>query len=84
MQQTVASQALVTIFKTMPQKDQRAFKQWIVEHQEEIETATFKDDFDTEREDFLKLSAYGLSRAYSDDEPEYTLEDCMELNANAK
>ena len=47
-----------------------------------FEIATFKDDFDTEREDFLKLSAYGLSRAYSDDEPEYTLDDCIELNPN--
>jgi hypothetical protein len=79
MQQTVASRALVTIFKTMPKKDQKAFKQWIVEHQEEIEMETFKDDSDKEREDFLKLSAYGLSRAYSDDEPEYTLDDCLEL-----
>jgi hypothetical protein len=84
MQQTVASQALVTIFMTMPKKDQKAFKQWIIEHQEEIETETFKENFDSERIDFLKLSAYGLNRAYSDDEPEYTLEDCIELNTEIK
>jgi hypothetical protein len=29
------------------------------------------------REDWLRFSAQGLERAYGDDEPEYTLADCI-------
>ena len=35
---------------------------------------------DQEREDWYRLSAQGLARAYGDDEPEYTLADIKELN----
>jgi hypothetical protein len=36
--------------------------------------------FDQEREEMLSLSLRGLSRAYGDDEPEYTEADVRERN----
>ncbi len=38
---------------------------------------TVIDESDTARDEFLKLSSDNLSRAYGDDEPEYTIEDCI-------
>jgi hypothetical protein len=38
------------------------------------------DSFEAEREDWLRLSLLRLSRAYGDDEPEYTVEDLKEVN----
>jgi hypothetical protein len=35
---------------------------------------------DSEREDFYELAAQGLSAAYSDDEPEYSLADIKDTN----
>ena len=74
--QTATSRALVTIFRTMQKTDQKAFFEWIKKHEKEIETDTLGNDLE-EREDFLKLSALGLSRAYGNDEPECSLKDCV-------
>ncbi len=38
------------------------------------------DQEDTEREEWLNFSASSLNAAYSDDEPEYTLDDLIEIN----
>ena len=35
---------------------------------------------DTEREEWYRLGAQGLARAYGDDEPEYTAADIKEWN----
>ena len=35
---------------------------------------------DAEREDWYRLGAQGLARAYGDDEPEYTMADVKRLN----
>lgn len=44
--QTASSQALVTIFKTMPKTDQKAFFEWIKTHEKEIETDTFDSEIE--------------------------------------
>lgn len=38
------------------------------------------DGDDAEREAWLRFSASHLNSAYSDDEPEYTLDDLIEIN----
>jgi hypothetical protein len=38
------------------------------------------DSLEAERDDWLRLSLQGLSLAYGDDEPEYTLDDLKEVN----
>ncbi len=35
---------------------------------------------DTERDEWLNFSASSLNAAYGDDEPEYTLDDLIEIN----
>lgn len=45
-----------------------------------IITVVPDDLVDTEREDWIRLSYYALSRAYGDDEPEYTLDMIKEWN----
>jgi hypothetical protein len=82
--QTATSQALVLIFRKMPLPDRKAFYEWIKVHEKEIESDTIDYDLEEERNDFLNLSASGLNRAYSDDEPEYSIEDCVEINPNFK
>lgn len=37
-------------------------------------------DADAERDEWLRFSAAGLNAAYGDDEPEYTLDDLIEIN----
>jgi hypothetical protein len=41
---------------------------------------TVLSQHDSEHEDWLRLSAKGLASAYSDDEPEYTLDSIIEMN----
>lgn len=70
-----ASSALITLFKTLSLQEQKKVAKWIKEHESELLV-------NEQKEDFFKLSAQGLNRAYGTDEPEYTLEDCLELNPN--
>ncbi len=70
-----ASSALITLFKTLPLQEQKKVAKWIKEHESDL----FVDE---ERADYIKLSSQGLNRAYGADEPEYTLDDCIELNSN--
>ena len=43
-------------------------------------TVTVLSEEDQEREDWYRLGAQGLARAYGDDEPEYTAADIKEWN----
>ena len=82
--QTATSRALVTIFRTMPKNDQLAFAEWIKKHEKEIENSSLSNDLEEEKNNFLNLSAVGLNRVFSDDEPTYSLEDCIEIKSNLK
>ena len=37
-------------------------------------------ELDEEREEWFRFAAASLARAYGDDEPEYTLDDLIEIN----
>ena len=37
---------------------------------------------DEEKEEWFRLAAANLARAYEDDEPEYTMDDLIEINPN--
>ncbi len=63
----------------MPKNDQLAFAKWIKKHEKEIENNSFSEALEEEKNSFLKLSATGLNRAFSEDEPTYSLEDCIEV-----
>lgn len=71
---TVA-RALITLFKTLPPEEQKEVSMWIKKH----ESSNQSQEID-ERKDFLEFSASGLNRAYNDNEPEYSLDDCIEEN----
>jgi hypothetical protein len=40
------------------------------------------ESLEAERADFFRMAAASLERAYSPDEPEYTLDDLIEVNPN--
>ncbi len=41
---------------------------------------TVLPDEDTERDEWFKFAAANLNAAYGEDEPEYTMEDLVEIN----
>lgn len=74
---TVA-RALITLYQTLPPQEQREVAMWIKTHE------TNPKEEQQERKDFLSLSNFGLNGAYSDNEPEYTIDDCISVNPNFK
>ncbi len=74
-----AARAIITLIETLPPQEKQEVVKWVKEHENKP-----YDHEKVERKDFLKLSAIGLNRAYSDNEPEYTLDDCIEINPNFK
>ena len=42
------------------------------------------ESFEQERREFLEASMIGLSRAYGDDEVEYTIDNCIWINPDFK
>ena len=42
------------------------------------------ENFEQERREFLEASMISLNRAYGDDEPEYTIDDCIWINPDFK
>ncbi|PLK46001.1 hypothetical protein [Emticicia sp. TH156] len=70
-----ASSALITLFKTLSRQEQRKVAKWIKEHESKL-----LDSEEDERKEYVQLSNQGLNQAFGVNEPEYTLEDCIEIN----
>lgn len=41
-----------------------------------------EENLEAERADFIRMAAASLERAYGPDEPQYTLDDLIEVNPN--
>jgi arsenate reductase-like glutaredoxin family protein len=84
MQTMTVTQAVLTLIQTLPPPERKTIYVWLTEHRAEFEDISNykKQTFEEEQLEFYKLSSQSLSRAYGDDEPEYSEEDFLEVNPN--
>jgi hypothetical protein len=70
--ETAPSQVFIWAFQTLAKKDKKIVSEWIKKHE--------NDSFDEELNDFEALSLQRLNGAFGDAEPNYTIDDCIEIN----